>query len=353
MKNAWIRAIAVIETVVLGNVARGGLSLEEDLSLYFSEIAITNGDSLALTVDGMNENVIHVRIGDLGRFRVAETGRTFVVKKCEPFWFHHSRSPCARLSLMDVTSLTNEQVRVPPQYEHDESILVLNDGQGTKLLSVGKGTAYSCKTKTFESFQFPFRRVWRDKQEFSLWCAGLPYRHRIDEIRRMVKTESDLAEDCFRILTKELNLNERTVHEGRGLSHMKIALCDGLGTGRFSYVRNVSVQIDDTGKEQAIVGLGIEPCSTNGTAYRYRFDSIGRLRWFYSVNVGQKNSGEKNTDGHRIFELDDCGRIRRAFSQGELPLLIVSDRTYFFTGDGELLRQFFSDFGVAMGEGKN
>lgn len=46
----------------------------------------------------------------------------------------------------------------------------------------------------------------------------------------------------------------------------------------------------------------------------------------------------------RGMELTQSGDVRRAYCGNVHPLLIVTDRTFFFTGDGKLIREFFADW---------
>lgn len=346
----WLFTFATVLAGGIGNAASGGLTLEERLSFFFREIAVTNGDSMALTVDSMEGGRVLARVGMTGCFHSVETGYTFVVQRGIPFCFRHTGGACADLTLVDAMSLTNGQMRVPGRFGQEDCLLLFKDDQGERLISTKQEEAYSCGEGMFEPFKFPFRRVWRDEHEFSLWCAGQPYRHRMDEVKKMVETEKTIAEDFLRILVEKSEGEVRTALEGQGPKRIKISIEDGVELKRLANVRDAIVQIGDTENGRAIVGIGIKPLGESGCAYRYKFDSRGHLRWFYSANVVMDGSGGRKSNGHRMFELDGAGKIRRAFITDVLPLLIVTARTYFFTGDGELVRQFMLDFGKAMEE---
>ena len=348
MRITVIWAFAIFMAAGMIASVHGGLTFEEGLSLFFREIAVTNGDSLVLTTEGLGENHVQVRMGQTGSFHSAGTGSTVVVQRGMPFCFRHAGERAySRLSLVETASLTNVLKQIPERYRQETQIILFEGKGELRLVSEAHGEMYSCADGVSVPFRLPFRRVWRDEREFSLWSAGLPYRHRIDEIREIVGVDKMVAEERYAIVAR-WGGEIKAAFEGKGLKRARIAIGNDLRRGCFAKVQNVVVQVDDTGKGRRVVGVGTEPLGGSGRACNYVFDDSGRLRWLYSVAING-DKGSVNPDAHRIVGFDADGKIRRAYcGPVPMPLFVMADRTCFFTGDSGLLRDFFSDFGNAM-----
>ena len=333
----------------IGGLKGDGLSVEERLSLSFGEIALTNGASLLLKVKDFDKERLYVRYGELGIFQAVTNGSVHVIEKGNAFSFRYSRSPAMTISLVESAEVEKRFPHVPSEFRQSkENMLLFEDGSNVTLISPQKNISYTLGKGEVKSFRFPFRGVWRDAREFDLWSAGKPYRGRLDGVKKRVEAEKAAAESAREYVRMRFSVEiESAVFDGDS-TQAKLSVSLECQNRLPSFGKAVLL-IEKTEGGRHLSGLGLLPVVDGGLSHQYLFDRAGHLMWHLSRDPSKRNRDGvfDGPDGFSIFELAPDGTIRRAFFGNVLPLLVVTERTFYFTGDGELVRQFLSDYVAA------
>lgn len=332
-----------------GELKGDALNVEERLSLSFSEIALTNGVSLVLKVKEFDPNVLLVCTEGQRGFYPAANGSVYVIEKGKALRFHYSRSPAMTISLIESPDVEKRFPHVPLEFRQPkEYMLLFEDGSDVTLISPIRNISYTLGEGVIRHFRFPFQSVWRSEREYNRWWAGMPYRGRFNSIKKRGETEKSSAESALKYVRMRFTAEIESVVFGGNSTHVGLAV-SLEGEGQLSHFGKAVLLIEKTEEGRYLSGLSLLPIIGGGLSHQYLFDQAGRLRWHLACDSSKRNKDGvfDGPDGFSLFEFAPDGAIRRTYFGNVLPLLVVTERTYFFTGDGDLIRQFMSDYVAA------
>lgn len=354
MKRMYKQFALLVALILVAGLKGERLSVEERLSLSFSGIAITNGTSLLLKVKDIDQEVLYVRYGGMGAFHPVTNGSVHVIEKKQTFSFRYSRSPIMTISLVEDVDVEKRFPHVPLEFHQSKGgVFILEDEQNVTLISPFGNVSYTLGDENVRSFHFPFHGIWRDRREFDLWRIGKPYRGRIDDVRKRVASEKADAESIHEYVGKRFAPEMASVVFSGDSTCAKLSVSLD-GEDRFPQFGKAVLKVEKAGDGTHLLALSLLPAAGSGFSRQYLFDRSGHLIWHMARDSSKRNKDGAfdGPDGFSLFELAPNGTIRRAFFGNVLPLLVVTERTFFFTGDGELVRKFLSDFVAASRRGE-
>ena len=344
MKYAQL-AMSVVLTLICE--LRGmELNVDERLSRYFSEITLTNCSSVLLRTQNVDPNILSVRIGERGEFVSVTNGSVHVVAKNQAFYFRYSRCPVERLCLEDSDVVAKKFPQAPLEFLRDTGgVLVFEEDSTVTLISIERNVACALGDGKVVKFRFPFSSIWANEREFGLWWAGEPFRKRIDDVRERVSAARKSAESVLDMMKKRFAAEiESTAFDGDSTSsEFPVSLENWELSPKFG---KAVLRVKQTKNGRVLSKLSLMTLPHNEQVHQYLFDRDGHLRWFFARDDSKRNQDGlfAGPEGLTLFELTQSGDVRRAYCGNVHPLQIVTDRTFFFTGDGKLIREFFADW---------
>jgi len=256
-----------------------------------------------------------------------------------------------KLSLLDAAEAGKRFPQAPDEFKQGEGlVLVFEDGPSVTLISSKLNISYAIGDKGIKKFPFPFRGIWRDEGEYDRWCVGKPYRGRLLEVENKVQSEKADAELIVEFVKTRFakEIDAMLLSQNSQKAEVVVQLDREGPVRRFG---KALIQIGMENKRRFLSGLYLFTIRGEGLEHQYLFDSVGHVRWHFSRDNAKRNKDGLfiGSEGLSLFELDAAGKVCRAYYGNVLPLLIVTDRTFFFTGEKGLIRKFFTDWRNASG----
>ena len=339
-----ILVAALVFSCLIGHTIYGtgsdDVSIDEDVSQCFEELSISNGTSLVVKTS-LYEDFLFSKVS-MKRCRRVHPGKVFVLGLGETLHFH-APDVWEDLRLTFFQPSDTEKGGLPLEFRQESKLLLLNWGESNYFISPSLQRAFSTNDNSVSYFKFPYKSIWRNRAEYEQWtvtfgCGLRPRRRRIEERARH---EREFAEALYRrLMAMPRDLNLVQALQGTGSTNVQIAVAGELTNGIHQFVQNIQVRVDGSTPERSVCGVRFEYADNGRNTFRYRYDRAGRLRWFSSERAVPGDNGETVLADPWIFEYNEAGTLLRAFDSGPNPLLVITDRTFYFSIDDSRIRPF-------------
>lgn len=316
------------------------VSIDEDASHTFESISISNGTSLVVRTSLYSE--LCFRKTDTGGNRQTPAGSTFVVNLGETLYF---RAPWVRRDSKLTYFQPSESVRdvLPAEFRTESNLILLRKRGVDYFISPSLQKAFSTNDNSVSYFKFPYQSIWRNRAEYDQWTVTVCYELRLRRrrIEERARHEREFGEALYRRLTaipRDSNLAQAL--QGTVATNVQIAVTGDLTNGMHRLVQNIQVRVDGSVSGLSVCGVRFEYAANGRNIFRYRYDRAGCLRWFSSERAVPGDNGETVLADPWIFKYNGIGTLLQAFDSGPNPLLVITDRTFYFSNDDSRIRSF-------------
>ena len=336
--NVFVLLVQIVRAAIGANLDE--VSIDEDASHSFEAISISSSTSLVVRTSLYSE--LCFRKTAKPSNCLTPTGSVVHVNLGETLYF---RAPWVRRDSKLTYFQPSENVRnvLPSEFRTDPNLILLRKRGVDYFISPSLQRAFSTNDNSVSYFKFPYQSIWRNRAEYEQWsvtvgCELRPRRRRIEERARH---EREFGESLYRRLATMPGVSNLVqALQGTGATNVQIAVAGELTNGIHQLVQNIQVRIDGSASERSVRGVRFEYAANGRNTFRYRYDRAGRLRWFSSERAVPGDNGETVLADPWIFEYNEAGTLLRAFDSGPNPLLVITDRTFYFSIDDSRIRSF-------------
>jgi len=320
-------------------------NLDENASYYFSSLSLSNNVALLVKTCEYDGNSLYFGVGTNCWSRQTDDGTSFYLAKGETLYFHSSG--IQQHSTMNLVSpndaLGNCALDVPESFKQEPVLVHLTLGMSEYYVAPSLQLAYSTVTRQTSVFKFPYRSIWRNKDEMNWWVSGIPFRSRKVIVDERARREKSFGEEIRRrLISAPQNQGVALALQGTGPTNVQVAITGDLTNGIPQLVQQVQVRIVGVA-DRYVHSVRFEYDANGRNIFRYCYDRTGCLRWFSSERAVLDDEGQEELEDYWVFEYDASGALLRSFDQGTNPLLIITDRTFYFTGENSQVRKFLDD----------
>ena len=316
------------------------------LSASLQEFALTNGNAMVVKTRTWGDGE-WIRIGDQSASRQMPPGTICIVRRGEPFVFRRGESS-SRLLLLGDDDIERLGLNLPPEFAA-EGNLVYFEGSGLcAVFSPSRQQVFLPREYVVRDFPSPFHSIWSSEEEHRCWSEGEPFDSRKGSVMRMAKKQRRLAGSLYWHAVQGTGREKvASALRGEGWTNVLVTVESASGMARAEGIKAFSVLVGGEGNGRFVKVIRFEEKGGNGRLCFFRFDEEGRLRWNFYM---ERKAGDLRwrLDGQRAIEFGENGLLRGALCPGVNPLLLSTGRTFYFTGDSKLTRQFLSDLSNAV-----
>jgi len=269
-------------------------------------------------------------------------GSVFVLNLGEALHFHAPGIwQDSRLSLIQPEAI--EQNALPQEFRNETPLLLLRKRNVDYFIAPNLQKACSTNDNNVSYFKFPYRSIWKNQDEYHCWLSGWEFRPRKSIVDERALRERNFSGDFLRsLMSMPQNQDVVTALQGTGETNVQITVAGDLTNGLPQQVQQARVRVVGTVPDRYVHSVRFEYCANGQNILRYCYDRVGRLKWFSSERAVQ-GDGETILEDRWVFEYDDNGMLLRCLCPGQNPLLVISDRTFYFSGEHARIRQFIND----------
>lgn len=318
----------------------GEISIDEDVSQCFEELSISNETALVVRTSLYED--FHFSKVSMKRCRPVQPGKVFVLGIGETLHFH-APEVWQDLRLTFFQPSDSERATLPLEFRRESKLLRLNWGDADYFISPSLQKAFSTNDNSVSYFKFPYQSIWRNRTEYNQWTVtvGCDLRPRRTKVEERARQEREFGEGLYRrLMTVPVDSNLTQALQGTGATNVQVAVTGELTNGIPQVVQNIQVRIDGSASERSIRGVRFEYAANGRNTFRYRYDRAGRLRWFSSDRAVPGDNDETVLSDPWIFKYNEAGTLLQAFDSGPNPLLVITDRTFYFSNEDSRIRQF-------------
>lgn len=326
--------------------ARTECRIDAWLSASLQEIALTNGNAMVVKTRTWGDEE-WIRIGTEAASRQMPQGTICVVRRGEPFVFRRGESS-SRLILLGDDDIGRLGLNLPPEFSTAGNLVYFACAGLSAVFSPVRQQVFLPREYVVRDFPFPFHSNWSSEEEYRRRIEGDSLGSRKGVVLRMSKKQRRLAEALHWHAVQGPG-REKVVSalQGKGWTNILITVESASGMVRAEKINEFLVLVGGEGSGRSVKVIRFKTEGSNGHSCFFRFDEKGRPRWNFYMDreaVGLR----WRLDGQRAFEFGEDGLLLRALSPGVNPLLLVSGRSSYSTGDSDSLRRFFSDLSNAV-----
>lgn len=349
MKQVFMFIVCVLSyfTVLAGN--KNWFRYWERLSLAFDEFSVEADGSLHGRLNGFTDVGFFMKIGSHTSY-VSKRERPFALKPGEELTFWCSRSASSSIRTLSGDAPEIKRVEFPETMRGERHYLRIRMGKTLEtFVGVDSRKAYIPAEKTCIDFPLPFKSIWPDQKDYDLWGSGIGCRYRLRKVGKISEIERRIAADLLRHFSAtNLQCIVGPSCVG-GTTNVQVAVTDELAKAAPGVVAPFVVQITGTNSQFRVSGFSFvlqdDKCRR---ARRYRFDVQGRFTYGWRVDRVNENGAPGRVALDMSFEYDAEGRLRRAWTPGDNPLMIDKGNKLYFTGDPELAIQYRKEVHQAL-----
>ena len=326
-----------------------GFRYWERLSIAFDEFSVEADGSLHGRLNGFTDVGFFMKIGSHTSY-VSKRERPFALKPGEELTFWRSRSAPSSIRMLSGDAPEITRVEFPEQMRGERRYLRIRMGKSLEtFVGVDSRKAYIPAEKTCIDFPLPFKSIWPDQKDYDLWGAGVGFRYRLRKVDKISEGEKRLAADLSRYFSAtNLQCIVGPSCVG-GTTNVQVAVTDELTKAAPGLVAPFFVQITGTNSQFRVSGFSFvtqdDKCRH---ARRYRFDAQGRFTYGWRVDRVNENGAPGRVALDMSFEYDAEGKLRRAWTPGDNPLMIDKGNKLYFTGDPELAIEYRKEVHLAL-----
>ncbi len=316
------------------------VSIDEDASHSFESISISNGTSLVVRTSLYSE--LCFRKSDTASNRPTPVGSSFVVNLGETLYF---RAPWVRRDSKLTYFQPSESVRnvLPAEFRTASNLILLRKRGVDYFISPNLQKAFSTNDNSVSYFKFPYRSIWGSLNEYRQWVGGRDERSRRTVVDGRAQCEKSFGESLYRRLMAMPLLSDLTSARYEGGTNVYIVVEGELTNGIPRQVGHVLVRIDGVHPQRRVQCARFEYSENGRNIFRYCYDSVGRLRWFVGERAVLHDNGKTELADPWILEFDSAGALVRSLDPGPNPLLVITDRTFYFSGEGTRIQKIIDD----------
>lgn len=332
--------------IVLLFVSLSWGSLDENASYYFSSLSLSNNVALLVKTCEYDGNSLYFGVGTNCWSRQTDGGTSFVLVKGETLYFHSSG--IQQHSTMNLVTPNDTRgysaLDVPESFKQEPVLVHLTFGMTEYYVAPSLQLAYSAVTHRTSFFKFPYRSIWHNKDEMNWWVSGIPFRSRKAIVVERARREKSFGEDFYRrLMAVPQHPDIASALHGTGTTNVLIAVVGDLTNGIPQQVQQIQIRVVGTVPDRHIHGIRWEYSENGRNIARYCYDRVGRLTWFSSERAAVGDDGKTVLADPWVFEYNTEGVLLRSFDSGPNPLLVITDRTFYFSGENSRIRSFLDD----------
>lgn len=333
---------------IVSGIGSYEITIDEDASQVMEGLSISNDTTLVVKTS-LYEDYAYSKVS-IERCRSVPRGSLFSLSQGETLYFHVPGVwGDSRLTFLPPS--TNNWEFLPREFRGESKMILLRKRRIDYFISPSLQRAYSTNNNCVTYFKFPYQSIWKNIDEYHSWLSGIEFRSRRSTVEERARREKSFGEGFYsRLMAMSQTPEMVSALQGSTATNIQVAVEGDLTNGIPSQVEHVQVWVSGDMPDRHVSSVRFQFIQNGLNICRYCYDRDGRLRWFATERAVPGDNGKTVLEDPWIFELDEAGAIVRSFDPGTNPLLVITDRTFYFSGENSRLDRFFDDARRAMKE---